>query len=202
MKKLMIILFISLVALFAFNTAHAAYIDLRVDTLSMAYDGETYIPAGSDISLEVWIMPDPGVDTMLGTYSLDILYDVTEGINYTGGIDNRPSGWFSIGDPLTDLPPYVQFIEGMTFGADIDISGTGWKLATLFFEFDDSLLVLDGEADFSAYYRPGQGLTINAGAANPMSIGPDLAAVPIPGAVWLLGSCFLGLIGIRKKIRK
>ena len=175
---------------------------MRVDTLSMAYDGETYIPEENNISLEVWIMPDSG-ETWLGAYSFDILYDVAEGIHYTGGIDNKPSGWFDMGNHLVDEPPYVQFIEGMTFGADIDISGTGWMAATLFFAFDENSLILDGLADFSAYYRPGQGISIDLDDGGcvftPASIGPDLAAVPIPGAIFLLVPAFLGLIGFRRK---
>ena len=30
----------------------------------------------------------------------------------------------------------------------------------------------------------------------------DIGAVPIPGAIWLLGSGLIGLVGFRKKIRK
>jgi len=33
-------------------------------------------------------------------------------------------------------------------------------------------------------------------------IRPHTAAVPIPGAVWLLGSGLIGLVGIRKKMKK
>jgi hypothetical protein len=35
-----------------------------------------------------------------------------------------------------------------------------------------------------------------------MAVHPgDVSAVPVPGAVWLLGSGLLGLIGIRKKMK-
>ena len=30
----------------------------------------------------------------------------------------------------------------------------------------------------------------------------DVASVPLPGAVWLLGSCLIGLVGIRKRFKK
>ena len=32
--------------------------------------------------------------------------------------------------------------------------------------------------------------------------GPDYGSVPIPSAIWLLGSAFIGLVGFRKKFRK
>jgi len=31
---------------------------------------------------------------------------------------------------------------------------------------------------------------------------PELAAIPIPSAIWLLGSAFIGLVGFRKKFKK
>ena len=45
-------------------------------------------------------------------------------------------------------------------------------------------------------YLDGIGITLGSDTAT-----MDLAAVPIPGAVWLLGSGLVGLIGIRRKLR-
>ena len=44
------------------------------------------------------------------------------------------------------------------------------------------------------------GLLMVVGTANAMQAEPS--AVPIPGAVWLLGSGIAALIGIRRKFKK
>ena len=49
-----------------------------------------------------------------------------------------------------------------------------------------------------AVYVTGAGITIDSVIEHPSSVGPDLAQVPIPGALWLMGSGLLSLIGIRR----
>ena len=208
MKKYVLLIAVCTLCLFSFSTANAAYIDLRPDGISMSTDGALYDPIDNDVSIEVWIMSS-GVDYELEGWSFDILYDMSESITYTGGMDNKPLGWFDMGQHLVDLPPYVQHIEAVTFGSGIKTDGLwedGWLAATLNFSFDRDSIVFDGTPDFSVYYRPGQGLNIDTDGVigtelKPESIGPDIAAVPIPAAVWLLGSGLLGLVGIRRKVK-
>ncbi|WP_083455724.1 VPLPA-CTERM sorting domain-containing protein [Desulfosarcina cetonica] len=79
------------------------------------------------------------------------------------------------------------------------------QVAALTFTYDLQLLVDDGLPDFEAFYRSGQAMTfVEDGLPvtyQPESIGADLAAVPVPAAVWLLGSGLLGLVGLRRHDR-
>jgi hypothetical protein len=47
-------------------------------------------------------------------------------------------------------------------------------------------------------YNFGKGITFYAWAVRDGDVGP----VPVPGAVWLLGSGLIGLLAMRKKFRK
>ena len=51
---------------------------------------------------------------------------------------------------------------------------------------------------YSEYYNGG----LEGGMPMEVKLGPDYAAVPIPGAVWLLGSGMLGLLGFNRKNKK
>ena len=83
-------------------------------------------------------------------------------------------------------------------------NGETVTFATLFFDVT-SLDLFDGIADLSLLAQSGNfGLSeftaiFNLNAADGADIG---APVPVPAAVWLLGSGLLGIIGIRRKISR
>ena len=207
-KCTLLIALLSMFIMFNFGVANAAYIDLRPNGTSMSANGQLYNPNGNNVSIDVWIMPS-GDDAILEAWSFDILYDTSE-LTYTGGENYLPPGaWFTFGDPVSDVPPYVQFIEGLTMTEDLhrddpDEWQNGWHAATL--NFSIKSLVYDNTPDVEVYYRGGQGLNIvdTSGVTHtevkPISIGPDIAAVPIPAAVWLLGSGVVGLLGLRRRL--
>jgi hypothetical protein len=53
----------------------------------------------------------------------------------------------------------------------------------------------------NAYYENGAWVPYD-GTNTPVRIQGDVGAVPIPGAIWLLGSGLIGLVGLRKKLKK
>ena len=75
-------------------------------------------------------------------------------------------------------------------------SGYYEDLATFIFSGADELVMLNGEVLYEPEYIHGGSLGIwKDGTSSICAIAP----VPIPGAIFLLGPAFLGLIGLRRK---
>ena len=159
---------------------------------------------------------------IFSNYQLNFKYDNTE-MQYTSYTHPSVSGLIPdmMGQLTETAPGTLHNLNAGKFGPGLDLTaGTEILLATISFDvFNSPPSVKDGNDDL--WYNPidsvGFGTTINdvwygfatqsdEFLAAHLSYAPDLdtvgAPVPIPGAVWLLGSCFLGLIGIRKKNRK
>jgi hypothetical protein len=158
----------------------------------------------------------------LENYQLNFKYDNTE-MQYTSYTHPSASGLDAdmMGQLYEIEPGTLHNLNAGTFGPGADLeAGTELLLATISFDvFDSPPSVKDGNDDlwFNPIDSVGFGTTIDSVwyafkiqppefLAAHLSYGPDMdavgAPVPIPGAVWLLGSGFLGLIGIRKKNRK
>lgn len=123
---------------------------------------------------------------------------------YFGLWDTEPSSGNQ--SPMYDL--YDSRIDGYdyiddngTFGISIDESGQGTYLIEAGYDWIDHPTVID----FS-YILEGSGdyKEINAHITSMHStVVVQLATpVPIPSALWLLASAFIGLVGFRRKLRK
>jgi hypothetical protein len=142
---------------------------------------------------------DTAVDTVTGTLELDLseptiaqLWDASNVLTYSFTYDN-----FTIDNTNSTLSNYDT-------GGDIPFTTT----ATAPFSIDDAALRATYDADNSVY------LFINVGGvvliqANEMCDGTCQAVaagswtrtsvIPIPAAVWLFGSGFIGLIGVARR---
>jgi hypothetical protein len=217
---------------FAFQpTAQAGYIQLQLDNGSsniIIDDGDAGILPGHGIDLN----PLTGAVTFSGTLgswtanvSTGLTYDIigsasqpilalnsvnvtssvggflrvgASAINYTG-----PAGWqFQIGgttggavlaDALFDGGNDPTFFQYTTVLGSL--SGTEGA-------FSDQTSGMLSDLDFASPY----GLSINALIVHETggisSVNANLVTVPIPGAVWLLFSGLIGLLGLRRRINR
>ncbi len=97
-------------------------------------------------------------------------------------------------------------------GTSVSVAASNWQqvwlrldLGSGFYDTDGDVTLLGLEQNSGLYNAvqvawggaPGQNdLNISIGVAND---DDNIGAVPIPGAVWLLGSGLLGLVGIRRR---
>ncbi len=132
-----------------------------------------------------------GGDTVtLDGYTL--VFDYT-GANLTSGIETPPSPLSALLGPYNDTGGTVNF-TATTFGTGATLS-TDQTLATFTFDGDATLTWNLGSQAFL--------VTVNgtefSGADFQLTSANTISPVPLPGAVWLLGSGLIGLFGLRRR---
>lgn len=101
--------------------------------------------------------------------------------------------------PYTYQATFSDLSESPFFGFDF-----------LYFSVTSSTDTLDsivGPGSFTFDVIPGQTLFANVfgtggGNLEAGNFGVQISTIPVPGAMWLLGSGLIGLVGLRRKFRK
>jgi hypothetical protein len=134
----------------------------------------------------------------LTTLDFDIEFDPTS-LSYDPATGMTPnSAWGANDFASADyLGSGIANMNGSTFETDLDWQNNGtFEIATFSFEaMAVGPAVLDfGFADFfqDNYKIEGAELVLN---------GTTVNVVPVPGAVWLLGTALIGLVGFRRKLK-
>jgi hypothetical protein len=136
-------------------------------------------------------------DFNLAGFSLDVNYDsslltfedyaLTEEL---GVIDDWDASDWSAGD---DGAGTVSF-DVVSWLSDFSSQSDAFTLISIDFSGIESALagISLSNVDLSDEYGDPIPFTVD---------GTNISVVPVPGAIWLLGSCLLGLVGLRKRNR-
>lgn len=154
---------------------------------------------GSTITFDVRFNPDQ--DFAFDTWNLRLQFDSAE---LTNPISYNPFGASAItGDPNPTPNPEI-FIISQIWGPQANFTGGNTYLLAQF-DFTIGSPVLDGSPDFSVMENQFQ---LFFSSSDPITfatlVNSDVGApapVPVPAAVWLLGSGLVGLLGIRRKMK-
>lgn len=208
MKKLWVVFFVSFVLVS--NSWASTY----TGSLSLS-DGTLIFGGGWSDAVFSWTVDD---QTNPGYWTYD--YHWTTTTNDLSHIDIEVSENFDVNtdliswnssDPLASMSGPQTFVE--KYGS---IYGIKWELDMDTSDFNLSLISTRMPMWGDIYAKDGDGgdvyaknLKFGIDTADPIGSGnnggwalvPD-TAVPIPGAVWLLGSGLIGIVGIRKKIKQ
>jgi hypothetical protein len=171
--------------------------------------------AGVALGLIIALTATPASAVTAGTYSADITISGLETFNlagfslnvnyddsllafdsYTltdelGSFDNFDAEDWSLGDDGFG----TVALDVVSFLVDLGGQSDAFKLATVNFTGDEGAM--------AGISLSGILLGDDLGAPIPFTVnGTDINAVPVPAAVWLLGSGLVGIVGLRRRNRK
>jgi len=188
MKKLTLLFLVLCFSLVTVGGASAALVvdqeqDRRDLFLNMGYAaplGQEFIPDVSNLAAaELYIEVQAGGESPV---TLNVREDTIDGkIVGTGSIDSADTGWNMI-----ELDSYAWLTVGETYVLEFisnypNTVGRGYGYIDGAYIFQGTPSTSGADLQFRTYYD-------------------DTAAVPVPAAIWLLGSGLLGLASLRKKL--
>jgi len=161
---------------------------------------------GDQVMYQLWFNPDPEGTQFKIAYTWRLDFDENE---LEFDLDHSTiypiEGWWM--SPLKEDPTGFVTSGALTMGDGTTFSEP-FLMADLAFtvinpiDDDESDLIYDCTVHPTGdgYYINGERVTAqDIVAYHHLTDGADVAPVPIPAAVWLLGSGLLGLVGIRRK---
>jgi hypothetical protein len=199
MKKLfMLALIFALALVMGISTASAWFVSIEPI-------GTADIANGDTLTAEVYFNVDAGESVVLDGYEFALGYDTAE-LSFASLTSTPPSPLSALFGAPYDSGGIVDNFHGVTFAVGPTLTEGSTLLATV--DFTVLAPILDGELDvwFADSPHGADQFKVDGGIFNMLvpnadyvAQGPDVGAVPVPAAVWLLGSGLLGLIGIRRR---
>lgn len=193
-KKIVVLFTVALFFSLALATAQAATLEISPSIIPAP--GSEDVTGLSTFTYDVFLTTGVSEVFEVAGWDFDMLFDTTELGNPTPG--NIFGGAVSGTNPITavNIP-----LNNVIFGA-----GTSTLLFDMTFDIL-SLELFDGVEDFWVVPFTGAKGFLSADFSSVLT--PDIvngadvgSPVPIPGAVVLLGSGLLGLVGLRRKFRQ
>ena len=199
MKKMKFLLTAMCVALMLFGLiTTASALSITPDSLPQ-WTWQPYAPSNNpyypSISNPIYDNPNAEVVSLVTGNTVQELYKQDQGVSDEGPFASSYNTEFS-NEPLDPEDATITYVASMPFisGSPLYLLVKDGKQNPIWYLFD--ITGWNGQDDIEM-----TGFWPQQGAISHVSLyGPS--PVPIPAAVWLLGSGLLGLVGIRRRFKK
>ena len=174
-----------LIATFVDGEAGQVYLTLQANLIGDAFIGGVYFNLDPIVALAV----TPQAGATAPAYDT---FNVSENTYKADG-----DGYFDIWIDYPEAGSDNRF-DGPEYGTYL-LEGAGLTVAS--FNYTSSITDATGGGGGHSTWLAGAHIQSNGDSGYSVWIGPGNSEVPIPGAVWLLGSGLVGLVGLRRKYK-